>query len=690
MRTKVFTACLCLLFVSGCGNEDYTSLVRNGFWAGNRVSPISSAVDTWQGCFSGSQSWKTVHDKNNQASVVFTCRLGKNYTRGLLDLMKNLHALASRHTDAKGEFRKIFAKDLAGASDLRNVTLKLTFPVANPRSFSADKTTPAFIGEWGDGTELPIGTVTTEDMVNTMFRIPIVPAGGSQKRVLDVGRTLQNEMQRLIGAYFEHKKINFGVTSITQDGKTYANLNDNNGKPLLIEYPYYKVTSENVEQAVNSLLVPNTLQCNRWYESRMRGLLGSSEKRGEFEAFNSLCRMDPRMEPGYSATTRVGYEVVSDRQYAMARRFMYQLRNSVVNETTCRPDYWDEAVDVINEFGNDETKARAAREVEVWKNRCLTRTSENGFTYLRKAALFRAASPHVCSSGVAEAMYDRRNMVHLSERDKAFIDRKFKAIREQCASVGKIAGIASSPEASDLISPPGTKDAKSLQEVAANIDYYVSVFFCKDKDNPDSPCHKPGYIERLKSDEYAAFKRLTDASPERYNLIEELVCGELGYCSYGVLSDIYFADALKAGESAVPLSSHQTAGLASVPETAEPAAPEQSPSEQPAPAAGAGGQQSAQAEEAAAKDAAPQAKAQPSQAASVKADAARVKAKAAQPASAKGRVAQAKTKVQQPASGKGKAAQKKSGNQKPATAKGSRARSKTQAQRSASRKTEKK
>jgi hypothetical protein len=365
----------------------------------------------------------------------------------------------------------------------------------------------------------------------------------------------------------------------------------------------------------------------------------------------------------------------------MARRFMYQLHNSVVNETTCRPDYWDEAVDVINEFGNDETKARAAREVEVWKNRCLTRTSENGFTYLRKAALFRAASPHVCSSGVAEAMYDRRNMVHLSERDKAFIDRKFKAIREQCASVGKIAGIASSPEASDLISPPGTKDAKSLQEVAANIDYYVSVFFCKDKDNPDSPCHKPGYIERLKSDEYAAFKRLTDASPERYNLIEELVCGELGYCSYGVLSDIYFADALKAGESAVPLSSHQTAGLASVPETAEPAA---------SAAAGAGGQQSAQAEEAAAKDAAPQAKAQPSQAASVKADAARVKAKAAQPASAKGRVARAKAKVQQPASGKGKAAQKKSGNQKPATAKGSRARSKTQAQRSASRKTEKK
>jgi len=571
-RLKALSAGLCLLLVAACGHEDYTALVRNGFWGDNRVSPISSAVDTWTGCFSGTQSWITEYDKSNKATVIFSCRLTPEAADGMLGSMKSLHTIASRHVDSQLEFKSIYAKSLARATDVKNVLLKLRFPITGSRSFEADKKTPVFTAEWADGTAIPIEGISTEDMVNAMFHLPVAKDASGKAHQIDLkGRTSQ-ATPALISEYFKQKNIEFSTTSIRMDDKNYVNLPDNNGRPTIIKYPYYKVTKENVNEAVDSLLIPNIYQCNRWYDALMRGLLASSPKLAEFEAFTSLCRLDPRMEPGYNTTTRVGYEVVSDYQYVTARRFMYQLHNNLVNEETCSPDYWRDAYDIVQEFGNKEAQSRSDREIDLWVKKCLSRTSENGYHFLRKAALFRDATPYVCSSGVIDAMLELMKTVHLSERDKAFVERKFLNIKARCPEVPVIEGLARSVESREWRSPIGATDDKSLQAAAANIDNYVSHFFCKDAAKEGGRCGKREYIELLKSDEFAAFKKLSSASQDKYSQVEELVCGELGFCSYGILSDVYFADAsARPASAAMPAPKPQAAAPVAAP-TAAPAA----------------------------------------------------------------------------------------------------------------------
>ncbi len=542
MRIKTITACICMLLVSACGHEDRTALVRNGFWADNKVNPISSAVDTWQGCFSGTQSWVTEYDENDRATVLFSCRLKHEYAGRLLDLMKSLNTLASRHTSSQSEFRSIFAQDLSKASGLKEISLKMRFPVKSSRSFDADAQTPVFSGLWADGTELPIGKITTADMVNAMFRIPMVKDAEGKMHVLDASATFAPQMQNLLRTYMGNKGIDFQVTRIKQDGKTYNNLNDNNGRPATIEYPYYKVTGSTVDQALDSLLVPNVFQCNRWYEAHMRQLLANSPRRGEFEAFNSLCRMDSRMDPGYTTTTRLGYEVVSDRQYVAARRFMYQLHNNFVTEESCVPKYWQDAYDIVQEFGSKEAKARSDSEIALWQKTCAARTSENGYGFLRKAALFKAATPYVCSSSILKSMLELSESVHLSDRDRAFIKRKFAAIEDKCSAAERLDGIAKSPESRNWLTPIEA-DEEKLRLAANVINGYVTAHFCKAEGDQKNQCGKPEYRERLKSDEFAAFKKLGTADSGKYAQIEELVCGDLGYCSYGILSDIYFAEA---------------------------------------------------------------------------------------------------------------------------------------------------
>ena len=570
MRTKAFSACLCLLLLTACGQEDRTAVVRNGFWGDNRISPISSAVDTWTGCFSGTQSWVTEYDKKDNATVHFSCRLTPEAAGGLLIPMKSLNTLAARHVGDQAEFTSVYAKNLVSASDVKNVFMKLSFPVKDSRNFHADTAKPVFTAEWADGTTLSIGKINTENMVNAMFHLPTYRDQRGKPRNLSLYDEFSKAVPDLLDRYFKSKKVNFSTLAIEQDGKTYKNLADNNGRPAAIQFPYYKVTRENVAEVVNTLLIPNIYQCNRWYDSLLKGLLSTSPKLAEYQAFSSLCHMDPRMEPGYSTTTRVGYEVVSDHQYVLARRFMYQLHNNIVSEETCDSDYWSAAYEVVQEFGNKEARSRADRETDIWVRKCLTRTSENGYHFLRKAALFHEASPYICSSGIIDSMLELMQTVHLSERDMAFVERKFKTIQQKCSELPAIEGIGMSAEPRDWRNPIGVTDDAALQAVAATIDNYVSRFFCRDT-SAYSQCRNREHIELLKSNEFAAFKRLSSAAPEKYTQIEDLVCGELGFCSYGILSDVYFADGARAvaAQAASKAKAQETAKAAAVTQTAD-------------------------------------------------------------------------------------------------------------------------